>query len=201
MSGAAAEARSRVGRGDDVPEPADWGRVAARRGQWPPQKALVQLGGAAVRIAADGVGLRSCRSSGVRTSIALIFCADRGRAARPGPARDWHIPWPAPRSSRGSCRVPQPRRHGARTAPRDPVVAAATTRDDLLAARRVSVLKALGRLASEAEIAEYLEPWPIPGSPARGWRSRERRITATLSRCCRPCCSRKRPRNRKAGGR
>src|SRR5215467_8135605 len=55
MSGAAAEPRSRVGRGADVPESADRGGVTARRGEWPPQKALVQLGGAAVRIAVDGV--------------------------------------------------------------------------------------------------------------------------------------------------
>ena len=45
---------------------------------------------------------------------------------------------------------------------RDPAVAAATTRDDVLAARRVSVVKALGRPASEAEIAEYLDPWTDP---------------------------------------
>jgi pimeloyl-ACP methyl ester carboxylesterase len=45
---------------------------------------------------------------------------------------------------------------------RDPAVAAATTRDDVLAARRVSVVKALGRPASEAEITEYLEPWTDP---------------------------------------
>jgi pimeloyl-ACP methyl ester carboxylesterase len=42
---------------------------------------------------------------------------------------------------------------------RDPAVAAATTRDDVLAARRVSFLKAVGRPTSEAEIAEYLDPW------------------------------------------
>ena len=57
MSGDAAETRSRVGRGADVPEPVDWRRVAARREEWPPQKALVQLSEAAVRIAADGVGV------------------------------------------------------------------------------------------------------------------------------------------------
>ena len=45
---------------------------------------------------------------------------------------------------------------------RDPAVAAATTPDDVLAARRVSVVKALGRPASEAEIAEYLDPWTRP---------------------------------------
>jgi pimeloyl-ACP methyl ester carboxylesterase len=51
---------------------------------------------------------------------------------------------------------------------RDPRVAAATTRDDVLAARRVSVVKALGRPASEAEIAEYLDPWTDP-RVARSW--------------------------------
>jgi pimeloyl-ACP methyl ester carboxylesterase len=51
---------------------------------------------------------------------------------------------------------------------RDPAVAAATTRDDVLAARRISVVKALGRPASEAEIAEYLDPWNDP-RVARSW--------------------------------
>jgi pimeloyl-ACP methyl ester carboxylesterase len=51
---------------------------------------------------------------------------------------------------------------------RDPAVAAATTRDDVLAARRVSVVKALGRPASEAEISEYLDPWTDP-RVARSW--------------------------------
>jgi pimeloyl-ACP methyl ester carboxylesterase len=51
---------------------------------------------------------------------------------------------------------------------RDPAVAAATTRDDVLAARRVSVVKALGRQASEAEILEYLDPWTDP-RVARSW--------------------------------
>jgi len=51
---------------------------------------------------------------------------------------------------------------------RDPAVAAATTRDDILAARRVSVVKALGRLASEAEITDYLDPWTDP-RVARSW--------------------------------
>src|SRR5258705_13856172 len=45
---------------------------------------------------------------------------------------------------------------------RDPAVAAAPTRDDVLAARRVSVVKALGRPAGEGEIAEYLDPWTDP---------------------------------------
>jgi pimeloyl-ACP methyl ester carboxylesterase len=51
---------------------------------------------------------------------------------------------------------------------RDPAVAAAKTRDDVLAARRVSVVKALGRPASEAEITEYLDPWRDP-RVARSW--------------------------------
>jgi pimeloyl-ACP methyl ester carboxylesterase len=51
---------------------------------------------------------------------------------------------------------------------RDPAVAAATTPDDVLAARRVSVVKALARPASEAEIAEYLNPWTDP-RVARSW--------------------------------
>jgi pimeloyl-ACP methyl ester carboxylesterase len=51
---------------------------------------------------------------------------------------------------------------------RDPAVAAATTRDDVLAARRVSFLKAVGRPTSEAEIAEYLDPW-TDARVARSW--------------------------------
>jgi pimeloyl-ACP methyl ester carboxylesterase len=51
---------------------------------------------------------------------------------------------------------------------RDPAVAAATTRDDVLAARRVSVVKALARPASEAELADYLDPWTDPRI-ARSW--------------------------------
>jgi pimeloyl-ACP methyl ester carboxylesterase len=51
---------------------------------------------------------------------------------------------------------------------RDPAVAAATSTEDVLAARRQSVVKALARPASEAEIAEYLEPWTIP-RVARSW--------------------------------
>lgn len=51
---------------------------------------------------------------------------------------------------------------------RDPAVVAATSPDDILAARRVSVVKALGRPASEAEIAEYLDPWTDP-RVARSW--------------------------------
>jgi pimeloyl-ACP methyl ester carboxylesterase len=51
---------------------------------------------------------------------------------------------------------------------RDPAVAAATTRDDVLAARRASIVKALGRPASGAEILEYLDPWTDP-RVARSW--------------------------------
>jgi pimeloyl-ACP methyl ester carboxylesterase len=51
---------------------------------------------------------------------------------------------------------------------RDPAVAAATSTEDVLAARRQSVIKALARPASETEIAEYLEPWTDP-RVARSW--------------------------------
>ncbi|WP_433442642.1 alpha/beta fold hydrolase [Nonomuraea sp. CA-141351] len=42
---------------------------------------------------------------------------------------------------------------------RDPAVVAATTVEELLAARRKAVTTALARPASEAELAGYLEPW------------------------------------------
>ncbi len=51
---------------------------------------------------------------------------------------------------------------------RDPAVAAATSTEDVLAARRQSVVKALARPTSEAEIAEYIEPWTDP-RVARSW--------------------------------
>ncbi len=51
---------------------------------------------------------------------------------------------------------------------RDPAVTATTSTEDVLAARRQSVVKALARPASEAEIAEYLEPWTDP-RVARSW--------------------------------
>ena len=51
---------------------------------------------------------------------------------------------------------------------RDPAVAAATSTEDVIAARRQSVIKALARAASETEIAEYLEPWTDP-RVARSW--------------------------------
>ena len=47
-------------------------------------------------------------------------------------------------------------------------MAAATTRNDVFAARRVSVVNALGRLASEAELAEYLDRW-TDARVARSW--------------------------------
>jgi pimeloyl-ACP methyl ester carboxylesterase len=51
---------------------------------------------------------------------------------------------------------------------RDPAVAAATSTEDVVAARRQSVMKALARPASEAEIADYLEPW-TDSRVARSW--------------------------------
>jgi pimeloyl-ACP methyl ester carboxylesterase len=51
---------------------------------------------------------------------------------------------------------------------RDPAVAAATFTEDIVAARRQSVIKALARPASEAEIAEYIEPW-TDARVARSW--------------------------------
>jgi len=51
---------------------------------------------------------------------------------------------------------------------RDPEIAAATTPADVLAARRKSVITALARPASEAEIAEYLDPWTEP-RVTRSW--------------------------------
>ncbi|MBR0873290.1 alpha/beta hydrolase [Bradyrhizobium tropiciagri] len=51
---------------------------------------------------------------------------------------------------------------------RDPAVAAATSTEDVVAARRESVAKALARPASEAEMTEYLQPWTDP-RVARSW--------------------------------
>lgn len=51
---------------------------------------------------------------------------------------------------------------------RDPEVAAATTPEEVFVARRKSVITALARPASEAEIAEYLDPWTEP-RVARSW--------------------------------
>ena len=66
---------------------------------------------------------------------------------------------------------------------RDPAVAASTTPEDILAARRISVTKALARPASEAEIAEYLDPWREP-RVARSWlalaRAADNRYTMEL---------------------
>lgn len=51
---------------------------------------------------------------------------------------------------------------------RDPEVAAATTTEDVLEARRKSVITALARSTTEEEIAEYLAPWADP-RVARSW--------------------------------
>ena len=51
---------------------------------------------------------------------------------------------------------------------RDPAVVAATTTEDVLAARRKSVVTALGRPATEEELADYLDPWTDP-RVARSW--------------------------------
>jgi pimeloyl-ACP methyl ester carboxylesterase len=59
----------------------------------------------------------------------------------------------------------------------DPAVAAATTPADILAARRISVIAALARPASEEEIAEYLNPWTDP-RVARSWLSLARAADA-----------------------
>jgi pimeloyl-ACP methyl ester carboxylesterase len=53
---------------------------------------------------------------------------------------------------------------------RNPDVAAATTQQDILAARRHSVTLALARPADEREIAEWLEPWTDP-RVTRSWLS------------------------------
>ena len=45
---------------------------------------------------------------------------------------------------------------------RDPVVAAATTADELLAARRQAVTAALAGAATEQLITDYLDPWTDP---------------------------------------
>ncbi|MFB9388394.1 alpha/beta fold hydrolase [Streptomyces coeruleoprunus] len=51
---------------------------------------------------------------------------------------------------------------------RNPEVVAATGVDELLAARRTAVTTALGRPATEEEIAEYLDPWRSP-RVGRSW--------------------------------
>jgi pimeloyl-ACP methyl ester carboxylesterase len=51
---------------------------------------------------------------------------------------------------------------------RPPAVARATTTEEVLAARRKSVVTALARPATEDEIAEYLAPWTDP-RVARSW--------------------------------
>ncbi|MCK2215315.1 alpha/beta hydrolase [Actinomadura sp. ATCC 31491] len=51
---------------------------------------------------------------------------------------------------------------------RDPAVVAATTVEELLAARRTAVTTALARPATEAELADYLDPWTDP-RVCRSW--------------------------------
>ncbi|WP_028922175.1 alpha/beta fold hydrolase [Pseudonocardia acaciae] len=51
---------------------------------------------------------------------------------------------------------------------RDPELVAATSVDELLAARRQAVTTALGRQATEAEIQDYVEPWRT-ARVARSW--------------------------------
>ncbi|MEV4397354.1 alpha/beta hydrolase [Nonomuraea sp. NPDC049607] len=51
---------------------------------------------------------------------------------------------------------------------RDPAVVAATTVEELLAARRVAVSTALARPVAEGELADYLDPWREP-RVARSW--------------------------------
>ena len=74
---------------------------------------------------------------------------------------------------------------------RDPKVAAATSPADILAARRESVVEALARPASEAEIAEFLTPGPIHASRAPGWRSPAPPTIAIRSSFCPRCKSAK----------
>jgi pimeloyl-ACP methyl ester carboxylesterase len=53
---------------------------------------------------------------------------------------------------------------------RDPRVVAATTVDDILAARRTAITKALARPAGEDELCDYLSPW-TDVRVARSWMS------------------------------
>jgi hypothetical protein len=96
MSGAAAETRSRVGRGADVPESVDGGRVAAQRGQWPPQKALVQLSGAAVWITADGVARILSRRSGACRAIRSSTRSANPLASSPSSGSEKRAPATSP---------------------------------------------------------------------------------------------------------
>jgi len=57
MSGAAVEPGARMSRSANMPKPVDRGRVAAQGSERPPEHALVELSGAAVRIAIHGVGV------------------------------------------------------------------------------------------------------------------------------------------------
>jgi pimeloyl-ACP methyl ester carboxylesterase len=51
---------------------------------------------------------------------------------------------------------------------RNPDVVAATTVEELLGSRRTALTTALGRPATEAELAEYLDPWHSP-RVGRSW--------------------------------
>ncbi|GAB7545109.1 alpha/beta fold hydrolase [Cupriavidus sp. 8B] len=51
---------------------------------------------------------------------------------------------------------------------RDPAVAATVTPEDVVAARRISISKALAGAATEEMIVEYLDPWTDP-RVARSW--------------------------------
>ena len=57
MSGAAVETGAWMSRSANMPKPVDRCRVAALGSKRPPEEALVELGGAAVRIAVNGVGI------------------------------------------------------------------------------------------------------------------------------------------------
>src|SRR5215469_3412249 len=59
MSRAAVEPGARMSRSPNMPKPVDRGRMAAQRSERPPEKALVELGGAAVWIAVNSVGIAS----------------------------------------------------------------------------------------------------------------------------------------------
>jgi hypothetical protein len=65
---------------------------------------------------------------------------------------------------------------------RDPAVAAATTREDVLAARRMSVVKATDVRQARRRLRNISIRGLTPGSLDPGWRSRARRKTAILRR-------------------
>jgi hypothetical protein len=65
---------------------------------------------------------------------------------------------------------------------RDPAVAAATTREDVLAARRMSVVKATDVRQARRRLRNISIRGLTAGSLDPGWRSRARRKTAILRR-------------------